>query len=82
VITECESLLDCSSPASSPAVATWFESLRHTDAHGTQLRIDIGAPSLGNGMLYTADSAWVFRDGKLTTTRGQGNEFLPMIEGV
>jgi transcriptional regulator len=65
-----------------PAVATWYESLRHTADHGTQLRIDIGAPSLGNGMLYTADSAWVMRNGTLASMRDRGNEFLPMIEGV
>src|SRR4051812_49040159 len=38
--------------------ATWYESLRHTDATGTQLRIDIGDPTAGMGMLYTADSTW------------------------
>ena len=42
-------------------VTTWHESLRHTDAHGTQLRIDIGDLSAGNGVLYTADSSWVVR---------------------
>jgi hypothetical protein len=42
----------------------------------------MGDPKAGNGMLYTADSTWVMRAGKLTTTRPTGNEFLPMIEGV
>jgi len=65
-----------------PSISTWYESLRHTDATGTQLRIDIGDPKVGNGMLYTADSTWVMRGGKLTTTRNSGNEFLPLIEGV
>ena len=37
-------------------VSTWYESLRHTDATGTQLRIDMGDPKVGNGVLYTADA--------------------------
>jgi hypothetical protein len=65
-----------------PNISTWYESLRHTDAAGTQLRIDMGDPKTGNGVLYTADSMWVMRAGKLTNARGTGNEFLPMIEGV
>jgi outer membrane lipoprotein-sorting protein len=64
------------------SIATWYESLRHTDATGTQLRIDLGDPSIGNGTLYSADSTWVVRDGKLTAARAGGNEFLPLIEGV
>ena len=69
-------------PDGSPAVSTWLESLRHTPAIGTQLRIDIRDLAAGNGVLYTADSTFVVRAGKLTTTRPQGNEFLPLIEGV
>ena len=65
-----------------PTTSTWYETLRHTDSAGTQLRIDVGDPKAGNGMLYTADSTWVMRAGKLTATRPTGNEFLPMIEGV
>ena len=63
-------------------VMTWFESLRHTDSHGTQLRIDIGSPTSGRGTLYTADSSWRVRDGKPVLPAGGGNEFLPLIEGV
>lgn len=69
-------------PDGTTTYATWYESLRHTDAHGTQLRIDLGDPSAGNGTLYTADSTWVMRAGKLTNTQGSGNVFLPLIEGV
>lgn len=65
-----------------PAVSNWYESLRHTPQTGTQLRIDMGALADGNGVLYTADSSWVVRGGKLTAARAVGNEFLPMIEGV
>jgi len=69
-------------PTGKDTISTWYESLRHTDATGTQLRIDFGSPSLGNGILFTADSAWVFKDGKLLRTTDQGNDFLPLIEGV
>ena len=63
-------------------VSTWFESLRHVPPGTTQLRIDFGDPSVGNGVLYTADSTWRLRAGQVATTQGQGNEFLPLIEGV
>lgn len=63
-------------------VSGWFESLRYVPGIGAQLRIDMGDLAAGNGVLYTADSTWVVRGGKLTTTRPQGNEFLPLIEGV
>jgi len=66
----------------SPVVSTWYESLRHTDANGTQLRIDLGDPKLGRGMLYTADSTWRIADSKVSQIVGSGNEFLPLIEGV
>jgi hypothetical protein len=65
-----------------PVVSTWYESLRYTDGSGTQLRIDIGDPSAGNGVLYTADSSWNMRGGKLARASNRGNEFLPLIEGV
>ena len=63
-------------------VTTWYESLRHTSANGVQLRIDIGDPSAGNGVLYTPDSSWRVREGKLVAANASGNEFLPLIEGV
>ena len=65
-----------------PAVSTWFESLRQVRPGTTQLRIDVGNPSAGNGMLYTADSTWRLRAGQVASTAGSGNEFLPLIEGV
>ena len=64
------------------SVATWFESVRYTAAKGAELRIDIGSPSLGNGVLYTADSLWAFRNGKLAVTRAGGNALIPLIESV
>ena len=68
-------------PDGTDAVSTWYESLRQVDGV-TQLRIDIGDPSAGNGVLYTADSSWRVRDGKLVSASADGNEFLPLIEGV
>lgn len=65
-----------------PTFATWYESLRQTPDGRTELRIDLGDPANGNGILYTADSSWVFRGGKLSAARPEGNEFLPLIEGV
>jgi hypothetical protein len=63
-------------------VATWYEALRYTETKGAELRIDTGEPSAGNGVLYTADSVWVFRGGKLTVTRAGGNALIPLIQGV
>jgi len=63
-------------------VQTWYEALRHTSASGTQLRIDFGAPTEGNGVIYTADSSWRVRAGKADTAVADGNVFLPLIEGV
>jgi hypothetical protein len=68
-------------PNGSVVISTWYESLRQTPS-GTQLRIDAGDPKLGNGTLYTADSTWSFRGGKLVAAVAGGNEFLPVIEGV
>jgi hypothetical protein len=58
-------------------VSTWYESLR-----GTRLRIDVSDPTAGNGALYTPDSLYVVRAGKVVRTRAEGNPFLPLIMGV
>src|SRR5437660_5723224 len=63
-------------------VSTWYESLRYTPERGTQLRIDIGEPSEGNGVVYSPDSLWAFRAGKQVAARPGGNLLLPLIEGV
>ncbi len=60
-----------------PDTTTWYESVS-----GARLRIDIGDPSLGNGVLYTADSAIVVRGGAVARRTGNGNPFLPLIMGV
>jgi hypothetical protein len=62
-------------------VTTWYESMRHT-AKGVELRIDVGDPAAGNGVLYSSDSSWRFREGKLVGANADGNFFLPLIEGV
>ena len=69
-------------PDGTTAQQTWHESVRHTPERGGQLRIDVGDLEAGNGMLYTADSSWIMRGGKLAATRPSGNEFLPLIESV
>lgn len=68
-------------PNGTDTVSTWYESLRQVGGL-TQLRIDVGDPSAGNGVLYTADSSWRMRDGKPVSASAGGNEFLPLIEGV
>ena len=68
-------------PNGTDSVSTWYESLRQV-GNKTQLRIDFGDPSNGNGVLYTADSVWRVRGGKLVSASSGGNEFLPLIEGV
>ena len=56
---------------------TWYEAQR-----GPRLRIDIGDPALGNGALYTADSLYVVRAGKVVRSLAEGNPFLPLIVSV
>src|SRR2546426_5423342 len=58
--------------------STWYEALKAPD----RLRIDFGDPTNGNGVVYTADSLYVVRGGKITRTVAAGNPFLPSVEGV
>jgi hypothetical protein len=64
-------------PNAAPRISTWYESLR-----GDRLRIDFGNPSAGNGVIYTPDSGYVFRAGKLVRSLADGNIFLPLISSV
>lgn len=57
---------------------TWYEALKSPD----RLRIDFGDPKNGNGVLYTADSVYVVRAGKVTRSAASGNPFLPFVAGV
>ena len=63
-------------------VQTWYETLRHTPEHGTQLRIDVAPLESGNASISTWDSTWVVRADTLAATRPSGNPFLALIEGV
>ena len=58
--------------------ATWYESIKGPNL----LRIVLGDPSAGRGVVYTAESSFVFRDGKLAFASAEGNPFLPLIMGV
>ena len=64
-------------PGAKSDTTTWYETLI-----GPRLRIDVGDPALGNGMLYTADSTYVVRGGTLARAIPSGNPFLPLIMGV
>ena len=57
---------------------TWYEALKSPD----RLRIDFGDPQRGNGVIYTADSVYVVRAGKVTRADASGNPFLPFVAGV
>jgi hypothetical protein len=57
---------------------TWYEALLSP----TRLRIDFGDIKNGNGVIYTADSLYVVREGKVVRTAAQGNPFLPFVAGV
>jgi len=65
-------------PTGAVDTSTWYESLKSPD----RLRIDFGDPSKGNGALYTTDSLYVVRGGKVTRTIPSGNPFLPFVAGV
>ena len=64
-------------PDGTDQVTTWYEAQR-----GPRLRIDFGDPALGNGALYTADSLYVVRGGKVVRSMAEGNPFLPLIVSV
>jgi len=64
-------------PDGTTQVSTWYEALK-----GPRLRIDMGDPAQGNGALYTADSVYVIRGGKVLRALADGNPFLPLISGV
>jgi hypothetical protein len=56
----------------------WYESLKGPRL----LRIDMGDPAAGNGVLYTVDSTIVVRNGAVTRRAGDGNEALPFVMGI
>lgn len=64
-------------PDGTDVVSTWYEA-----QSGDRLRIDMGSLADGNGALYTADSLYVVRGGKVVRAIAEGNPFLPLISGV
>lgn len=64
-------------PGAKADTTIWYETIL-----GSRLRIDVGSPSAGMGMLYTADSTYVVRGGVLARALPNGNPFLPLIQGV
>ena len=68
--------------AGKPTVTTWYESIRSPEGGTTQLRIDTGDPTDGNGVLYTADSLRMFRGGKQVAQRAGGNTILPLVQAA
>lgn len=59
-------------------ISTWYESL----AVPSTLRIDIGPPREGNGVLFTADSTYVVRKGQLVRTSPGGNDLTTLLFDV
>jgi hypothetical protein len=64
-------------PDGTAQVTTWYEA-----QSGPRLRIDFGDPALGNGVLYTTDSLYVVRAGKVVRRQAEGNPFLPLVVSV
>lgn len=64
-------------PDGTEQITTWYEAIR-----GTRLRFDFGDPAAGNGAIYTPDSLYVIRAGKVARTQAEGNPFLPLILSV
>lgn len=67
-----------SRPGSPEQVQTWYEGLRAPST----LRIDLGQPSEGNGMLFTADSTYVLRAGKVARVVPEGNPLIPFVSAL
>jgi hypothetical protein len=65
-------------PDGTDSVSIWYESLLSPD----RLRIDVGSPSDGNGVIYTADSVYLVRKGAVVRSMADGNVFLPFVAGV
>src|ERR1044072_2571275 len=58
--------------------ATWYESIKGPNL----LRIVLGAPAAGRGVVSPAESSFVFRAGELAWSAAAGTPFLPLIMGV
>lgn len=58
--------------------STWYESVSVPSV----LRIDIGPPSQGNGVLFTADSTFRVQKGLVTKRAAGGNDLLTLLFDV
>lgn len=65
-------------PDGTPRVSTWHEALLAPST----LRIDIGAPADGNVVIYTADSSFRVRGGKLVRVAADANPFMPFVSSI
>ncbi|HEX2778435.1 MAG TPA: histidine phosphatase family protein [Gemmatimonadaceae bacterium] len=59
-------------------VSTWHEALLAPST----LRIDIGDPADGNVVIYTADSSYRVRGGKLVRAEADANPFMPFVSSL
>lgn len=59
-------------PSGTQSVQTWYEAARPPG----ELRIDIGNPSQGNGILFARDSVFTFASGRLVKADTGTNELL------
>lgn len=67
---------DAQGKASKPVL--WYEAIRYPN----QFRIDIGNPKQGKSVIFNADSAYRFKQGKLIGTRYDPQYFLLMKGGI
>lgn len=59
-------------------VSTWYESC----AVPSLLRINVGPPARGRGVLFTADSTYVIKDGKVARVLPGGNDLTTLLFDV
>jgi outer membrane lipoprotein-sorting protein len=64
--------------AGKDTVQTWYESASLPG----RLRIDVGKPSEGNGVLYTHDSTYQMASGSLKQSVAGGNPLIPLLFDV
>ncbi|MFD0793322.1 hypothetical protein ACFQZX_06805 [Mucilaginibacter litoreus] len=57
---------------------TWQERILYPD----RLRIDFGDPALGNGVIYRADSSYLFRSNKIMRAAKDENELIFFLGGL
>ncbi|HTE02374.1 MAG TPA: hypothetical protein VK668_23955 [Mucilaginibacter sp.] len=57
---------------------TWYERIAYPD----RLRIDIGSPKSGNGIIFRGDSTYGFRDNKITRVQKNENELIFFLGGI